>query len=920
MQKKISFISILCILPIFCFAQCITSQMVWDSLAAIEKNILKNDEKVQVLFNLKTISERCKLPLDSVYAKILHQIGICELNNKNYNAAIGFTLKAKGINLSKKGGSKVSALSDYYALGYYCYQLSKYDKAISYFDSTIILAQSLFQSPENYNFLISSRQANVELYSELGDFEKVIEESTIGIKNSLNNNDTANYMLFLNQRAWAYYYQNHLEESLADAENVIGMAKYFSNILQLSGAYKIKGFNYAKKRRFSLAHSFLLLTIKLRLKTNNNKLISADYNDFGVLFLNSLNNYSEAKKYFLKAIEYAEKDNDSIRLSQISVNIGEVEFEQHEHEEASKDFLQALLYLKINCNNIWTPLNAEKLSAIENKDLILAITRDRVKVMLAIFKKTKNKKFLRACLESALTTDLVITQMRHTQLAEQSKLYWRNRTRSFFSNAIEACFLMKDIEHAFYFMEKSRSVLLNDKLNELGASGQLPLKEFSEEAKLKEKVLYEQEILSTFKKNTPAYNTQQLKFYATQEHFERYIKLLENKYPAYYEYKYQDSVTSLKDFQKYLARNKQSFIDYFINDTVCYVLGITADKAKLIKTSSSEINSKQIAAFLQLCSDKGKLFNDYSLFISLSNKIYTFLFQPLNITNSRVIICPDNFIIPFEALCTDSAGKKFLVNQYAFSYVYSARYLVKKYNSENATGDFIGFAPVTFSAYGSLPELKNSAVSLEQSAAYYTNKTIFLNSNATRHNFLSSISNYTVVNIFSHASADIAGSEPILFMHDSAIKLSELQLLQKPATKLVVLSACETGAGETAQGEGIYSLARGFSAAGISSVAATLWDADEEAAYAITEKFHQYLASGLPKDEALQKAKIYFIQKNSMNNQLPYYWANMILIGNSEALPFLPASKKQQPGYLWVWIFSIIIAVTGISFLIRKRR
>ena len=84
-------------------------------------------------------------------------------------------------------------------------------------------------------------------------------------------------------------------------------------------------------------------------------------------------------------------------------------------------------------------------------------------------------------------------------------------------------------------------------------------------------------------------------------------------------------------------------------------------------------------------------------------------------------------------------------------------------------------------------------------------------------------------------------------MHDSAIYLSELQLLPQPATQLVVLSACQTTIGKNAKGEGIFSLARGFAAAGIPSVAATLWNADEQTLYAITAKFHEYLSQGMPK-------------------------------------------------------------------------
>ncbi len=91
-------------------------------------------------------------------------------------------------------------------------------------------------------------------------------------------------------------------------------------------------------------------------------------------------------------------------------------------------------------------------------------------------------------------------------------------------------------------------------------------------------------------------------------------------------------------------------------------------------------------------------------------------------------------------------------------------------------------------------------------------------------------------------------------MQDATIHLSELQRLNNPATKFVLLSACQTNVGKTATGEGIYSLARGFAAAGIPSVSATLWNADEETIYNISNSFNKYLSEEMNKDEALQKA------------------------------------------------------------------
>ncbi|HEX8676985.1 MAG TPA: CHAT domain-containing protein, partial [Segetibacter sp.] len=225
----------------------------------------------------------------------------------------------------------------------------------------------------------------------------------------------------------------------------------------------------------------------------------------------------------------------------------------------------------------------------------------------------------------------------------------------------------------------------------------------------------------------------------------------------------------------------------------------------------------------------------------------------------RVIICYDNFLIPFEALTTDDNGKDFLINNYTFSYVYSAQFLLKNFKNPRGKGNFLGVAPVSYAGYLQVPQLYQAETSLGESASYFHTLTLITNSAANRSNFLKLLPGYTIVTILSHARADSTDKEPMLFMTDSVIRLSELQLLRKPSTQLIVLSACQTNVGKIATGEGIISLARGFASAGIPSISATLWKADEKTIYSITEAFLKNISKGMRKDDALQKAKIVFM-------------------------------------------------------------
>ena len=111
-------------------------------------------------------------------------------------------------------------------------------------------------------------------------------------------------------------------------------------------------------------------------------------------------------------------------------------------------------------------------------------------------------------------------------------------------------------------------------------------------------------------------------------------------------------------------------------------------------------------------------------------------------------------------------------------------------------------------------------------------------------------------------------------------------------SNLTILTACESGKPGYQDGEGMVSLAHAFNYAGSNRILTALWEIDENSSSKISEYFIHLLKKGFATDEALQLAKIKYLQQANGRTLAPAYWAGLILMGEPATIS-LPSFFQQ---------------------------
>jgi CHAT domain-containing protein len=423
--------------------------------------------------------------------------------------------------------------------------------------------------------------------------------------------------------------------------------------------------------------------------------------------------------------------------------------------------------------------------------------------------------------------------------------------------------------------------------------------------------------------------------------WQQHLEKIRTQYPLYYKMRYESIFKSLPQLQAALP-GAATVVRYFFIDSSLHALVLDKGSKKIIDLDATGVTEK-INALLSPAN------NEISSMAALY-QLYESLWKPLakDIRTKKIIIIPDGVLysVSFELL-TPSPVKTYselakggLLSAHNITYHYSL-FMTGSAATEETKNNYVAFAPGFFdenkAAYsksvkdsGRLdkqymnllpqPYTKNLVEKMQDKLG----GDIFLDNSSTQASFKQNAGNNRIVHIGTHAEFNNENPERsrLIFSKDTGIAEADNSLFLYDIynchinADLAILTACESGRPGYEDGEGMVSLAHAFNYAGSKSILTSLWQVDEQSASFITEKFIENLATKMPAGEALQQAKLAYLQQAEGRMKSPVYWAGIVLMGDAGTVMLEPKSNYNN----LLLLIAVVAALAGLGFLVAKKQ
>lgn len=962
-----------------------TDAQVTDAIQQAEQ-LIKEAQYAQALERLQLLLNTCKE--QDYYQQqvlVLQVLANASSQQGQIDTALQYAQEALAISQLKLGDKSFLA-STYHLLGIlagqagkYTFQLKQYQQAVqlreSLYEQQTIPALSLIESyigladsygitkdlEQQYQFAQKAHQLALKT---VGKEHPIIAESYFIIGTYYTNKSDYDKGLSFFQNAlhiwrqrfgenhehigWVY---NHLGWCCGAKKDYQQALQYHQKSLsvrqkmlrekhpQLAQNYNNLGFCYSKLNQHDQALESYLQALQIQqhnFGTQAHPKTILNYRNLGYIYTQK-KVYDKAEEYLNKAIEGAiqiyGKHHQQVAI--IYVHSGNCFQSQGKYEQALKNY-QAIFHTLIPSYSSTSILGNPSLNDYYfAPHLLLLAFRAKAKTLLD-WDKEKYQKEAFQSLQLALQ---LIDQLRNSYKAEGSSLHLGKETHAIYEATIHLALQIASTavpseattywNEAFQFAEKSKGVLLLSQLQDAQAklTAHIPNNLLEQERSLRQELSQLDQALQKAQYQQTDEESQSLlqnQYFQLSLKYDQLIEQFEQKYPAYYQLKYNVNVATITDLQTYLQEQAiaSGILSFFVGEKYLFVFAITAQDFQVYQQIKSASLAQQLQQFYQAMEEMEK-----RVFIQVAYQLYHTLLEPILQNSSfanieQLTIIPDNELtyLPFEALLAYKTSDKtnyqdlpYLLHEYNINYHYSVSLLLSIHQQAptNLDNNFLGFAPV----YANASDLPSSLLSIPQlpttrsieingeeyaelvyseqevntikaafSARKHTAQT-YLHAAASLPHFKSQASQYKYILISAHGRYDpeqpelsgiIFSPTPNTLKEEAILHMKDAYLLQLQA-ELVVLSCCESGLGKLIKGEGMMGMNRGFLYAGAKNVVFTLFKVYDEVSCTLTQYLFQYILEGQTYTQALNEAKRKLLQEEGID---PMCWAGYVLIGN----------------------------------------
>ncbi len=774
--------------------------------------------------------------IDNTYNTAVYNMGRFHYRNNDFRKSIRFMERVIEINIDPRRVAQA-----YCQIGRTYNRLGDYYKAIDFYDQGL----ALHREQKNYDLLVDNyinlslvyKQINTP--GSLSSAEEILDKAS-ALKDStafsaqdlytLNNGYATLYSLpnFLNVPKASAYFRRNLTTALAEQDSLFVCASY----LNLSDLYN-------------------------EIKSDS----ALHYANLGL-------------QYSTDAI------SRSVGLHQIS----KYHFANGDPEEALSAIHESLVENTGQDDNINSVPSLDQLELATYKNDVLLALRFKADILMALGEIKNDNSLFEEALSNVRSADALVDLLQDESTEQRSKLLWREEATQLYARGIAAARALNEEELAFHFAEKSKALLLTESILQNADREALPDPVRRKESDLKKDLLRLEQSLS---KTSDASEIQSLKdsLFDAKRVFRTFSDSIRDVFPNHFVSHSKTKTLPVSTVQSELGNHdvllSYNWIQSDVNDITVHGIMVTKDQVNIFEVDEAEFLNDRIVTYRNLLSKPFETTRDKKAYCDLTFDLFKSLLplDELGISpdGKHLIIIPDGPLqsIPFESLVSSPDDCRYLIEDAVVSYAYSMSFLLhNKSLLRNPTANFIGFAPAEFS-YDNLESLPNTRREVDEIATLASDRKL-LESEASKTNFLDEVGRNGIIHLATHANS---GEHPWIAFYDEKVELHELYTLPNEAD-MVVLSACNTSLGEVAQGEGTFSLARGFFYSGANSVVSTLWNVNDKSGTELMKGFYSNLKKGQTKARALHNAKLEYLETRSLSDASPHYWASYVLVGD----------------------------------------